>query len=184
MANNNFPRGLTPIEPSHRVHAYPKAINNGMAIGDAVRLDANGEILVAGPDTAALGSVFGLTDPDGVPASKVLSADARPGWEVLIADDPDQIFVLQMDDTDIGADSIGKMASTIFTGASEINDLSETVIDGSSVGTGTQVKLLGKADTQGNEYGPYCDWLVVISNHQLRNVAITTAKKGKGKKAA
>ncbi len=182
MPNVDYPRGLMPIEPVHRVSEYWAEVSTALAIGDAVRLNGNGRLVPAGGSQEILGCLMTITDKDGVPLSKLPSSNSDPNLVCTVCDAIDQKYVMQMDDTDVSVDSIGKLADITYGAADDLRDQSTTVIDGSSVGSGAQLRLLGRLATYNNEYGPYCDWIVLITKSQLKSDVGTTTTTTKAAK--
>ena len=174
MPNVNYPKGLMPIEPVHRVGEYWAEVSTALAIGDAVRLNGNGRLVPAGAGQEILGCLMGITDKDGVPLTKLDSSNADTNLVCMVSDAIDQKYVIQMDDTDVSIDSVGKLADIAYGAADSLREQSTTVIDGGTVGSGAQLRLLGRLATYDNEYGPHCDWLVIITKSQLKSDVGTT----------
>jgi len=183
MPNTDYPKGLMPIEPVHRTGEYWAEVSTALAIGDAVRLNGNGRLVPAGAGQEILGALMTITDKDGVPLTKLESSNADMNLVCTVCDAIDQKYVIQMDDTDVSIDSVGKLADIAYGAADSLREQSTTVIDGGTVGTGSQLRLLGRLATYDNEYGPYCDWLVTVTKSQLKSdVGTTASAKKKAKK--
>lgn len=117
MANDNFPRGLFPINwPDMPVHYYRVQTGNNIFLGEAVDIDSTGYVTNAlvvtsnGNGVTLLGSVVGFGGPlkKGLAGGNdpylkasdltTLAAGLEAGdrW-VAVADDPIQEFIVQGD---------------------------------------------------------------------------------------
>jgi len=181
MANENLPIGGMPINMPYgnvRCRRYGVAVANATAIyiGDAVLLvAATGTVIRAtgGAGNYLLGFVLGCYDSSGAPIGYLPTTTA--GY-VLVADDPNQQFILQEDGvtTPLAAEDVGEGVDLIIGTGSTFNQRSGTMIDSNTVGTGltTQLRILAKQDRVNNDLGAYCKWIVQINLHQLTAGAV------------
>ena len=195
MANINAPSGLAPISYLNaamysgggRVYCIPDTDDtNAYAIGDPVVLaggaDANGVatitlatagagnaitgVIVSGAGALNYGSDYGV--PQDAPI--VIPATKTRNYYVLVADDPNLIFEIQEIGTGtfLTAAEVGGNADLVaganngYLSGWQLNNVGE------GGGATLQVKLLGLAQRQGNAFGQYAKWWVLINNHSYR----------------
>ncbi len=137
MANDNFPRGLVPLNwPNMPVRYYRVSTATDIFLGMPVAIDANGFVSAIDASTAGAVNVLGVAvgfagtlkrgiatnDPyldvsDLTPPDP--SSDTGDRY-VLVADDPNQEYVIQGDTggTLAGAAAIGNAATLIFRASS------------------------------------------------------------------
>lgn len=175
MANVNFPRGLQPIPQAGGyipTNPYKVAANYGTAIfhGDPVVPVTGGYVELATDDTAnqTCGPVVAILDASGAPATY---CPATPGeiYTVMVADDPDQLFVGQEDSAGgaLAFTECGNATNLVAGTGNTTTGLSGWTLDSSETGTddADQVRLIRAQDRPDNAYGNYCDWVVKINNH-------------------
>ena len=189
--------GLLPVEypyGNYRKNWY-RLTTSAVAVyvGQPMDTDANGQVLPATASTAnnyMLGPALGFADDQftvgaagGALPAAMLSLTAGPfmpaltnGW-VLIADDPDQIFVMQAA-TDTAITTANLMDSTTFTYRSTSGntttgystaELSGTQCTTTGSGALQVIGLLPQRNSDGtlNSVGNYAKVKVRITNHRL-----------------
>lgn len=177
MPNLDNPRGFWPLSGCPKINSraqkYTIASTYGTTIapGDPVSLLNTGTVGKAGAGDVILGVCAGVNyiDSNGVaqwgywPASTAVKSGTVA--EILVYDDPSEVFVVQVDGSmaaaDVGllSDSVAGTASTIFNRSSdELN---------ASGGTSTAGwRVVGKYEVPGNDWGTNVDVLVVPYEHQ------------------
>lgn len=153
MANKNQPIGLEPAGPVLRATEY--TATSVVYPGDLVKKDANGTIAAAAATEAACG---------------VALTYAAAAAKVIVADHPDQRFVIQADDATIDAQTdIGLNADIITGSPSTAYKRSGMQLDASTVAT-TQalvLKVIEVSKRVDNVLGDKVDVVVQINQHQL-----------------
>ena len=154
MPNKNQPIGFEPFGEVLRASEYTAA--SAIYPGDLVTKDAAGKVAVAAATNAALGVA--------------LSYAAADGAKVLVADHPDQRYVVQADDATIDAQTdIGLNADIVVGSPSTAYKRSGMQLDASTVAV-TQalvIKIHEVAKRIDNELGDKVDVVVSINQHQL-----------------
>lgn len=154
MANPDQPRGFAPKGVPLRENKY---IAGGVVYpGDAVKLDANGKVVVGSASDALVGVANGYAAADG---------DA-----ILVHDHPDQLFIVQADDATIDAQTdINLNYDILATAGSSAFRMSRMELDASTQNTTATLplKLLGIEERPNNALGANVDCIVKINNHQL-----------------
>lgn len=173
MANDNFPRGLFPINFNPRADAnyYRVATNNNVFLGELVDILSTGyvsnaiDVTTAGT-VQALGVVVGFAGPlkkglvggnDPFLRAADLTTlasglDAGDRW-VLVADDPIQEYIVQGDTGGTLATlaAVGETAALIYraTSGSTVNGWANLELDAStnSASTGQLVRILRLHDS-------------------------------------
>lgn len=187
MANTRKTTGLRPIEQpfgSIRCNYYQAVTSAALFMYQPVDLDANGRIVAAGWNSGNLivGSVIGFADDSFGPLpNPYLAANPSLGYtansagliNVLVADDPNQFFVIEEDTggTALAATNVGNGGSFTFlaTTGNTVNGIANAVLDRSGVDTGNtnqQLRLIKKWDKPDNAYGDYCKWIVKVNYHR------------------
>ena len=154
MANKDQPCGARPLGEVKRIRQY--VAGAACFPGDFVHLEADGKVDPAAASEALLGVAMSYASGDG--------------QAVLVADDPDQLFVVQADGADIDAQTdIGKNSSIVATAGDSTYKTSRQELDSSELaGTSTlPLKLLGIEPRVDNAFGGFVDCVVSINNHQL-----------------
>ena len=198
MANDDAIRargGLLPVEfPFGNYKKGYYRLTTGVAadnvyLGMPVDLDANGRVTtavaIATSATTLLGSVVGFADTnlEALPSTmeSLTAGPYLPGNTdayVLVANDPNQVFVLQEDTggTALAETNIGNSATMTYRSSSgdTTTGYSTIELDRSSAGTGTGGNLLIQnlgqnmnSDGTRNAVGNYGKWEVRIINHRL-----------------
>ena len=192
MANANRPMGLSPVKSitgapfngQGNIYRIAAADTNGYAVGDPVassgNADANGvpgiTLATAGTGNAIRGVIVGLgTSESGLFNPNNLNSIVRPAaaqtqdWYALVIDDP--YFIFEVQEVGTGAQftsaSVGLNAN--LSAGSNNGYLSGWQLSnvGAAVTNTLQVRLLGLVRKQGNGFGAYAKWLVMINNHEL-----------------
>ena len=165
MANKDQPRGLRPHGPLIRVREYTAGAL--CAIGAPVAMQADGKV-----DPSAGDPLLGV-------AISYASADAQ---KVLVADHPDQEFIIQADDASIDAqtDIGGNFDLVNATSAhGTYTKLSIAELDGDTSDAHTAadnpLKLVRIEERSDNALGTNVDCVVIINNHQLGKGAASAA---------
>jgi hypothetical protein len=121
----------------------------------------------------------GLVTPASAGTSPVIgiaATYAASGAEVMVWDDPDQIFMIQSDDaTDPDAQTdVGLNYNLVATAGDSTYKLSRHELDGSTGATDSNLpfRLLGINRDVKNALGGYCDCVVKLNNHQLGNAVV------------
>lgn len=155
MANRDEPKGFEPKGVARRANAY---LSGGIVYpGDAVRLDNSGRVVAASASNALLGVA--------------LSYASAAGQSVLVADEPNQEFIVQADDADIDAQTdINLNYNILATGGDTLFKISRMELDSDTGATSSilPLKLLGIEKKVDNELGAQVDCVVIINNHQLK----------------
>jgi len=163
MANVDAPRGFRPYKRLYQTNRYIAA--STVYPGDMVKLEAGASNTTqyqarveAGSDTGAL---LGLA-----------MNYAAAGESVLVADDPQQLFVGQCDESDFDSNAdLGDNCNILATAGSSTYKTSRMEIDSSDIAnTAThQIKILGVLKRQDgkNEFGANVELIFKINNHQL-----------------
>lgn len=155
MANPDRPRGFQPHGELKRVGVY----ESGSACypGDLVALASDGQV-----DPVATG--------DNPMIGVCLSYASAAGAEILVADDPDQLFVGQGDETELDAQTdVGQTCDVTATAGSSTYKTSRHEIDSSTIGSSKQLMILGIERRPDNALGAQADVIVRINKHQLSN---------------
>jgi len=191
MANLNAPFGFSAIiygtsgvnNQQQRVYYIPSTDTSAYYIGDVVKTisgsDANGtpavakcatgntprgvmtSILINNPNLPSIqGTNLDLTITS-IPASK--SAD----YYILVNDDPDQVYVIQGDSTTFVTTDMNKNASYTVAAPSQSNQLSATVLTGTTTSSTAVLKIVGIEPIPGNALGPYVRFMVMFNNAEL-----------------
>lgn len=196
MANEDRASGLSPVmylngapwTGGGRVYCIPDTDDTNIyAIGDPVVLaggaDTNGvatiTLATAGSANSVLGPIvagagaLSYGSSYGVPADSpiVIPATKTRNYYVLVCDDPNVIFEAQEEDlgTAFAATEVGLNAN--LSSGTNNGYVSGWEIDTASPGTGgtLQLKLLGLSQkVNGNAFGDWAKWLVLINLHCYR----------------
>lgn len=190
MANTSHVMGLRPINQPYggvRANIYEAATGVAYYMYQPVDLDANGRVVAAIAGSAGngffiLGSIVGLfNDASGPPdnaysgyiPSNPASINSAGLIKILVADDSNQLFLIEEDTggTALDAQSVG--AGGIFTflatTGNTVSGVANAVLDRSAVATTSDLtlRLIKKWDKPDNAYGNYCKWVVQIIQHRL-----------------
>ncbi len=190
MANTSHITGLRPINQPYgavRANIYEAATGSAYYMYQPVDLDANGRVVAAIAGSAGngffiLGSIVGLFNdafgpPDDaysgyIPANPA-SVNSAGVIKILVADDPNQLFLIEEDTggTALDAQAIGAGGVFTFlaTTGNTVSGVCNAVLDRSTVAATTDLtlRLIKKWDKPDNAHGNYCKWVVQIIQHRL-----------------
>ena len=186
MPNSSHITGLRPIEQPFgniRCNFYEAATGLALYMYQPVDLNSSGRITVAGANSNNLivGSIVGFADDSfGVLPNPYLAANPNFGYtvnsaglvKVLVADDPNQHFIIEEDTggTALDAQSVGAGASFTYIGTTgnTTSGVANAVLDRSGIDTGAlqQLRLIKKWDKPDNAFGNWCKWVVKINLHR------------------
>lgn len=159
MANKDQNTGFRPFGKVRAANPY---LTGGIVYpGDLVKLDSNGAVVVC-----AAGNASAL----GVALSYAASAGT-----VLVADDPAQLFVCQVDDATVDAQTDINLNYNITVGtASTLYKRSACEIDGNTGVTDSDmpIKILRISPAIDNALGDQVDVVCKINNHALGNITL------------
>lgn len=153
MANDDRPRGFQPKGEPIRVNKY--TAGGTIYPGDCVHMESDGKVDAAAASEALLG---------------VAINKAVDGGDVLVADDPQQQYVVQASGSDIDAQTdINLNYDILATAGNSTYDISRQELDSASGNTTAtlQLKLLAIEEREDNALGAQVDCIVKINNHQL-----------------
>lgn len=154
MANADRPRGLEPSGDPIRVSKY--VADTTLSPGELVKKTAAGKV-----EAAAAGAAGAI----GV----CLSYAAADGDTVLVADHPQQKFVVQADGADIDAQTdIGLNYNIVATAEDSTYKISRMELDSDTGATDSNLplRLVDIDDRPDNALGANVDCIVMINNHQ------------------
>lgn len=201
MANIVAPFGFAAISNfngapySGRLTRYwiPSTDNNAYYIGDAVKSLANADgsgvpgvvKITNGTDTirgviisvdvvniGLPGSMATLQGTDLLLAQVSIPASKGKDYYVLVADDPDTMFMMMGDTTgtnQVAANANKNCSFTVTAPGTATNAVSASVITSSTIATtqGLNLRLLGLAQIPNNAFGASATWIVKINQHEL-----------------
>ena len=182
MANVDRPRGLEPVGPilSAREYKCVSAYAQDLFIGDPVIAIATGrdiQIAVPGSTNILLGAIIAIYDENKVPLAYWDSGHVGEGY-IVVADDPDQIFVCQGDGDSSyldESDCNGNVALISGGGSTVTNRSTWELDDSATAGTAPteQIRLIRPQDRPDNTIAiANCDWLCRINYHQRLQGAV------------
>lgn len=155
MANQDRPKGLEPY--GQLIHAGKYVSGAAIYPGDAVYSSADGFI-----DPATSG--------DGVRLLGVaLSYASAAGETVMVADSPDQEFVVQADGSDVdAATDIGQLCNLLTTAGNSAFKHSRMELDSSDIGTTVtaQMRILRIEPGVKNALGANVEVVCKINQHE------------------
>lgn len=153
MANSDRPRGAQPHGDIKRMAPYQAG--GTVYPGDLVKLDSNGQCVVAAATDACVG---------------VAASYATANGTVMVYDDPQQLFVIQSDGTNPDAQTDLNLNYKLTAGTADtLYRISRHELDQSSGATNSNypLKLLRIEASVGNALGANAECVVKINNHQL-----------------
>jgi hypothetical protein len=176
MANVDRPRGFTPLnrdgsEYSANVRTYhADGTHTAIFVGDAVQMEADGNINAATATSDILGVVTGVHVDLDVAATEhpgYLPANTEGDVYVAVAR-PDVYFLIQEDGA-LAETSKGSTAKLFAGSGSTTTGRSAFEVDSSETGSGTvgNLLLIDIDDSPDNEQGTNADWIVTINRPQL-----------------
>lgn len=177
MANIDNPRGLeyqyggNPVMREVSVDA-----SNGARIGlnDGVILEADGNVarVAAGSGAILSDVVQGIKNSDGETINYLPASTA--GTLIVKKIDPSMVFKIQADSgTAVALAAVGATADLVVADCSTVSGVSRIELDSSNIGTGQQVRIIGKDGDPNNAYGEHVDLLVqVCENASISNTSV------------
>ena len=184
MSNVQFTKGLFPIKPNGGmvpINYYRADTSTAIYLHQPVRLNSDGKLTIAtcgSNNGTILGSAECFLDKNlGAPKETYpyLAASNTEAVFVGVADDPNQLFVLEEDTggSALALTNIGNLADFTYLGTTgnTTTGLSQAVLDRSGVNISSGQFLLLRpqyAADGDNDYGNYCKWIVKINMHQTK----------------
>lgn len=184
MANTDAPRGAWPIRHLSggvirtTEHPIASAYGTNIFTGDFVKLVAGGGIEAAAAGDRLLGVFAGCkyTNAQGEqifskywPASTV-AADAK----ALVYSDPNIVFGVQSAGSTVAAD-VGNLGDHVAGAGSTSTGKSGHEINGTTAATQAGLRVLGKVETPGNDWGTNVDLEVQIYEHEFARTELSGA---------
>lgn len=154
MANQDKPRGLEVYGELLRANEY--IASAAIYPGDMVKLGSDGKVSRVAASDAGCGVALSYASADG--------------QKVLVADHPDQRFIIQCDDASIAAQTNLNLNYDIIVGSADTTyKRSGMELDGSTgANTATlQLRALQVNKEINNAFGANVDVIVQINYHQL-----------------
>jgi hypothetical protein len=184
MANVDAAFGLKAIgkvgqnRDAQGLSEYSIAASTGVIYNsDPVALSSDGVVVraTAGADNYLLGNLNGVFYTDASTskptwANHLAASNTATDIVAFVADDPYQRFVIQSAGT-VAQTNIGNCAAVELGAGVTPNWVSKTEISGTMAATANQLKILGLAKEEGNEFGANANVVVTISQHQLKQEA-------------
>ena len=168
MANTDSPKGFRPLEEGP---LFPVSVDasNGTTIGkgDPLEMEADGGYGRAEAGDAALVKyiAWGFKDSDGNSISYLPASTA--GTVTAIPVTPGRKFIVQSDTgTNVAATAVNATADFVVANCSTTSGVSQVELDASDIGTGTQLRILGKLEEPNNSWGEaHVDLIVEFSEN-------------------
>lgn len=163
MANADTRKGFWPYRHLNggEIRSSTKIVTTGQTIyrGDLVKIVAAGTVEEADANDGLV--------VIGVAAEYASDSDSAGGVEILVYDDPNIIFGVQMDDigTVTTAADVGQTANHLVTAGNSTTLMSGHELDMSDIGTGAQLKIVELIPEVNNAWGINCDVAVLINEH-------------------
>jgi len=162
MANTDFPRGFEPLYhlTGGEIRTTDYTVTTGKTIykGDLLVATAAGTV-----EPAAAGAGLSVV---GVAAAYVDDSGGAGGKTVPVYDDPYIVFSVQADSgTSVAASDVFATADHVAGAGNPTTKISGHELDSSDIGTGAQLKILGKVDRPDNAWGEHVDLAVLINEH-------------------
>ena len=191
MANINAPFGFSAYiygtsgtnNQQQRVYYIPSTDTSAYYVGDVVKTadggDAQGTpaiakcasgdtprgtvtgVLVSNPNNPSIQGVNLDLTVTSVPASKAQA------YYVFVNDDPDQAYIVQGDSTTFATTDLNKNASYTVAAPSQANQVSATVLTGTTTSSTAPLKILGIEPISTNSLGPYTRFIVEFNLAEL-----------------
>lgn len=184
MSNVQFTKGLFPVKPVGgmvSINYYRADTAKAIYLHQPVRLLDTGKLAPAtcGSDN---GTILGsaecfLRDGLGSPYEDYpyLKAASTPPIFVGVADDPNQVFLIEEDTggSALTLSACGNLADFTYldTTGNTTTGISQAVLDrsGVNISSGQFLLLHPQYAADGdNDYGNYCKWIVKINMHQTK----------------
>jgi hypothetical protein len=166
MANLDTPKGFWPV--GHltggfiRTREYTMTASTTIYDGDLLQVSATGTVEPAAVDAG--------TDVIGVASAYKVSA-ATGVTKLAVYDDPNTIFGVQADGA-VAETSKFDTANHVAGSGNATTKLSGHELDASDIGTGTQLRVIGKEDVIGNAWSANVNLLVILNEHKLYGSSI------------
>lgn len=161
MANVDNPKGLFPV--GHltggeiRTNSYPMTASTTIYRGDILKVVAAGTVQPSAADDGLI--------VVGVAAEYKVSA-ATGTSNIQVYDDPYIIFGVQADTgTAVAATAVFATANHVAGAGSATTKLSGHELDSSDIGTGAQLKIIGKIEEPNNDWAEHVDLKVIFNEH-------------------
>jgi len=142
--------------------------------GDPVSGAAAGTVALAtsGDALKVIGVVESLFDSDKKP---ITGRSASTAGFATVIDDPNAMFVIQSDSgtTSVSSADVFATADFTYTAGSTAIGQSKVELDASDIGTGTQLRILGKYAEEGNDWGEHVDLIVQFAEHLYKTSTTT-----------
>lgn len=191
MPNVNSPYGFRPY--NHGAGGTPgrlgryfiaSALAQNLFIGDPVTLTGTNRFVTI--CTVATGMILGsfqgcrYVDSQGnvqfarnwvtgTVATGLTPGDAGP--EALVADDPEQLFTVQMNTaTGMVAADVGNTADFVAGAGNALTGISAFQLDQTSLGASQQLRIVDLARFPDNDFGQFAKAVVQVFNHVYRNI--------------
>ncbi len=159
MANTNNPNGARPYGAVKSLRKY--VASAATYPGDFMKLKSDGTIEAAGATDACIGV-----------AMSYASASNAQNLEVLVADDPDQLFIIQSDGAEVSAQTAINLNYAINAASPNTTyKQSREQLDASTGDTTATLplKLLALlGEVKKDAFGVGAECVVAINNHQLK----------------
>lgn len=158
MANRDEVKGAECYGPCLRQNVYQAA--GTIYQGDFVKQDAGGGVVQAAAGNPCLGVAMNY---------------AVSGGEVMVADHPDQLFVIQSDDATVaGLTDIGLNYNIVVASGNTTYKRSGMELDGNTGVTDSNMplRLLRLHPAVDNAYGANCKCIVKIQSHQHSGIPV------------
>jgi hypothetical protein len=185
MANRDTPRGFWPIRSASggeiRTDEFLIDSNTATVLykGDLLIAEANGNIEAATADDGVL--VLGVfagcsyTDADGeihysdmMPATKTNFTNMKG----FVWNARDYYFGVQADSgTAPAATDVFATANHVKGAGDSVRKISGHELDSSDIGTGLQLRIMGKVDRPDNDWGEHVDLIVLINENIYKDTA-------------
>jgi hypothetical protein len=170
MANVDNPRGMWPI----------RHLTGGEIRTNTYFVTTSAAIYKGDPVTAInTGCVSAITANDGwkvvgVAAEWITAAKSATAYtEIQVYDDPNIVFGIQADSgTSPAVTDIFATANTnTYAAGNTTTGISICELDASDIGTGLQLRILGKTSDPNNAWGEHVDLEVIFNEHFYKGVA-------------
>ena len=179
MANVDRQFGLRPVQHldgapyngAIRLVYIPDTVSEDMFIGSPVKSTGDGDargnpaVELGTPGDALYGVVVSFR-VDGTDLEVQYRKGATEKY-ARVVEAPDGIFEVQASG-DIQPSNIGDLADLTEEDGSEVSGISTVELDTTTLGSGTQVRVIGFVDREDNEPGENAKVLVQIVDHELK----------------
>ena len=165
MANTDYPHGFRPIRHNSggEIRSREYILTTGATVFQGERL----KVVAAGTveQAAAADSLIVI----GIAAEYADDSASAGGVTVAVYDDPDIVFSVQADTgTAVTAAAVFATAQHVPGTGNTGTGMSTDELDASDIGTGTQLEILGKVDTPGNDWAEHVELEVLAATHKRK----------------